>query len=165
LTYFHTANPGGFWAKVGGGATNFNNHAVLPEQGFLLVRRPSSDFTFTGLGAVPTTNLRTDFPANTIVNFSNRFPVDTTLAGLGLDALPGWINSNTASAADQVLIRSGGAWLTFFHTANPGGFWAKVGGGATNFNTQPIFTGTSVVVVRRPGTNITLVQTRPYTLP
>jgi len=165
LTFFHTANPGGFWAQTGQGATNFNNKAVLPEQGFLLVRRPSSNFTFTGLGAVPTTNLRTDFPANAITNFSNRFPTATTLAGLGLDTLPGWINSNSFNSADQVLIRSGGAWLTFFHTANPGGFWAQTGQGATNFNTQPIDIGTSVVVVRRPGTAVTLVQTRPYTLP
>jgi uncharacterized protein (TIGR02597 family) len=164
LTYFHTANPGGFWAKVGGGATNFNNHAILPEQALLLVRRPSSDFAFTGTGAVPITNLKTDFPANAVTSFANRFPTDTTLVALGLHLVPSWISSNSANSADQVLIRTGGAWLTYFHTAGGAGFWAKVGGGATNFDNTAIPIGTSVLIVRRPGTDITLTQTLPYTL-
>jgi len=164
LTYFHTANPSGFWARVGGGATNFNNHPILPEQGFLLVRRAGS-FNFTGLGVVPSTNLLTDFPAAAVTHFANRFPVDTTLAGLGLHSNAAWKSANSAGSADQVLIRNAsGGWDTYFHTTGVSGFWAKIGGGATNFDTFAIPIGTSMLVVRLPGTNFTLTQTLPYTL-
>jgi uncharacterized protein (TIGR02597 family) len=163
LTYFHTANPNGFWARIGGGSTNFNNHAILPEQGLLLVRRAGS-YSFTGLGVVPSTNLVTDFPANSVTHFANRFPTDTTLAGLGLHSLVGWVSANSSGSADQVLIYSSGAWQTYFHTTGVSGFWAKVGGGSSNFDTTAIPMGTSVLVVRRPGTNVTLTQTLPYNL-
>ena len=159
LTYF---NNGTNWFRVGGGATNQNNVAVLPEQGFLLVRRPSSDYTFTGLGAVPTTNLRTDLPNNAVTHFANRFPTDTTLNNLGLqDGAGPWIETGSAATADNVLIRSGGLWLTYFHN---GTNWFRVGGGATIQDNTPIPIGASVLVVRRPGTDKTLVQNIPYTL-
>ena len=160
-TYFHTANPNGFWARVGSGGSNFNKAPILPEQGFVLVRRPSSNYTFTGLGAVPITNLQTDFPANSVTHFANRFPTATTLDSLGLHTRPGWIHGGSAGSTDNVQIRSGGVWQTFFHTS-PTGFWAMVGGGAGNFNNQPIAVGEAILVVRRPGTAITLTQTIPY---
>lgn len=164
ITYFHTANPNGFWAKVGGGSGNFNKKAILPEQGLLLVRRAGSSYTFTGIGTVPTTNLKTDLPANAVSHFTNRFPKDTTLNALGLHTAPGWISGSSANATDNVQIRIGGAWQTFFHTSGAQGFWAKVGGGSGNFNAEPIPLGASVLVVRRPGTDIVLDQPLPYTL-
>lgn len=158
LTYF---NSGTQWFLSGGGSTNRNNTPVLPEQGFLFSRRPGSDYTFTGLGAVPTTALKTDFPANAVTSFANRFPKDTTLKDLGLHAVAGWALGGSAAATDNVLIRSGGAWLTYFHNGTQ---WFLSGGGGANRDATPVPIGASVLVVRRPGSDITLNQPLPYTL-
>ena len=155
-TYF---NDGTQWLKQGTG-TPSNTVAIPPEQGFVFVHRAGTAYTFTALGAVPITNLKTDFAPNTTSSFGNRFPVDTTLAGLGLDQLAGWNKNLDPSIADNVLIRIGSTWSTFYHDGTQ---WVKQGTG-TPSNAQAIPTGTSVVVVRRAGSLLTLNQTLPYSL-
>ena len=155
-TYF---NDGTQWLKQGTG-TPSNTVAIPPEQGFVFVHRAGTAYVFTGLGAVPITDLKTDFPANTITSFGNRFPVDTTLAGLGLDQLAGWNKNADPTLADNVLIRIGSTWSTFYHDGTQ---WLKQGTGSPS-NTQSIPIGTSVVVVHRAGPTLTLNQTLPYSL-
>jgi hypothetical protein len=155
-TYY---NDGTQWLKQGT-LTPSNTVAVPPEQGFVFVHRAGTAYTFTALGAVPITNLKTDFSPNTISSFGNRFPVDTTLAGLGLDQLAGWNKNSDPAVADNVLIRIGSTWSTFYHDGTQ---WLKQGTGSPS-NTQAIPTGTSVVVVRRAGSLLTLNQTLPYSL-
>jgi hypothetical protein len=166
LTYF---NDGTQWLRQGPGTLS-NTVAVPPEQGFLFVRRGATNYNFTALGAVPITNLKTDFPINTITSFGNRFPVDTTLVALGLDTQPGWNKNTDPTLADNVLVRGGSSWITYYYDATQGGptngnpgSWVRQGPGTINQNpTIPI--GTSVVVVRRGGSLVTLNQTLPYTL-
>ena len=160
LTYY---NDGTKWQLVGGGTTVQNDVVLLPDQGFLLSRRPSNPLTITVTGAVPTTDLKTDLPANKITIFPNRFPVGTTLAGLNLNAVPAWIENDDASLADNILIRGTFGWSTYY--LNSAGSWRLFGGGNAVQDTTAIPLGTSVLAVRRVGTNITLNQTRPYTLP
>jgi len=155
-TYY---NDGTQWLKQGPG-TPSNTVAIPPEQGFVFVHRAGSAYTFTALGVVPITDLKTDFAPNTISSFGNRFPVDTTLAGLGLDQLAGWNKNTDPAVADNVLIRIGSSWSTFYHDGTQ---WLKQGPG-TPSNTQAIPIGTSVVVVRRAGSPLTLNQTIPYSL-
>jgi hypothetical protein len=157
-TYF---NDGTQWLKQGTGSPS-NTVAVPPEQGFVFVHRGGTAYTFTALGVVPITNLKTDFPASSTSSFGNRFPVDTTLAGLGLQQLAGWNKSGDSTLADNVLLKNptGGGWSTFYHDGNQ---WLKQGTG-TPSDTQPIAIGTSVVVVRRAGSLVTLEQTLPYSL-
>jgi len=155
-TYF---NDGTQWLKQGTGSPS-NTVAIPPEQGFVFVHRTGAAYTFTALGAVPITDLKTDFPANSITSFGNRFPVDTTLAGLGLDQLASWNKNADPATADNVLIRIGSTWSTFFHDGTQ---WLKQGTGSPS-NGQAIPTGTSVVVVHRAGTALTLNQTLPYSL-
>ncbi len=160
ITYF---NDGTQWVRQGPGTVS-NNVAVSPEQGFLFVRRAGTAYTFTALGAVPITNLQTDFPANQITAFGNRFPVDTNLVGLGLDLQPGWNKNADPTLADNVLVR-GSSWITYYFDPTAGvNSWVRQGPQTPNQN-PPILTGTSVVVVRRAGSNVTLNQALPYTLP
>jgi uncharacterized protein (TIGR02597 family) len=155
-TYF---NDGTQWLKQGTGSPS-NTVAIPPEQGFVFVHRGGTAYSFTSLGAVPITNLKTDFAANSTSSFGNRFPLDTTLAGLGLDQLAGWNKNSDPTLADNVLIRIGSTWSTFYHDGTQ---WLKQGTGSPS-NAQAIATGTSVVVVRRGGSLVTLDQPLPYSL-
>lgn len=161
LTYY---NDGNNWLLVGAGSTPQNDVQLLPDKGFLLVRRPGSAITVTVTGAVPVTNsLRTDLPANKVTIFPNRFPVASTLAGLGLNAVGAWTRNDDSSLADNILIRGTFGWSTYY--LNTAGTWLLVGGGSSPQDTTPIPIGASVLAARRPGSNINLDQTRPYTLP
>ncbi len=157
-TYY---NNGTQWLKQGTDSPS-NTVAVPPEQGFVFVHRGGTAYTFTALGAVPVTNLKTDFPANSTSSFGNRFPVDTTLAGLGFQNNAAWNKNADPTLADNVLIKNpaGGGWSTFYHDGTQ---WLKQSTGSPS-DTQPIAIGTSVVVVHRGGGLLTLEQTLPYTL-
>jgi uncharacterized protein (TIGR02597 family) len=156
----------GHWLRQAGGNTDRNNTALLSDQGFLLVRRSGTDYALTVTGGVPTTSLKTDLPANKTTSFPNRFPVATTLVGLNLHTLPAWIKDpNGASpnpdADDNVLIRGSAGWVSYFYASDLG-HWQRVAGGTTNRDSTAIDIGTSVLVVRRVGTDITLDQPLPY---
>ena len=167
ITYY---NDGTQWLRQGTGTVS-NNVAITPEVGFLFVRRAGSDYTFTTLGTVPITNLKTDFLANSVTSFGNRFPVATSLVSLGLDTLSGWTKNADPALADNVLIRGSSSWITYYYdpasggptNGNPGS-WVRQGTGSVNQN-PAIAIGNSVLVVRRAGSAITLNQTLPYTLP
>lgn len=165
ITYY---NDGTQWLRQGPDTLS-NTVAVTPEQGFLFVRRAGS-YTFTALGAVPTTNLKTDFAVNTVTSFGNRFPVDTSLTGLGLDTTPGWNKNADPGVADNVLIRVGSAWITYYYDPSQGGptngnpgSWVRQGPGTINQN-PAISIGTSVLVLHRSGSLLTVNQPLPYTL-
>src|SRR4051812_17492649 len=107
-------NDGTNWKRQGPDTIS-NTTAITPEQGFLFLRRGGTNYTFTALGAVPITDLKTDLPANATTSFGNRFPVDTTLVALGLDSLPGWNKNSNAALADNVLVRGGTSWITYYY--------------------------------------------------
>jgi uncharacterized protein (TIGR02597 family) len=156
LTYY---NDGTQWLRQGGGSTVQNTTAISPEQGLLFVRRSTSPLTFTVTGAVPMTNQKTDFAASKITAFGNRFPVDVTLAALGLGQLPGWVASSDSTAADNVLVRGSFGWLTYYYD---GANWLREGNGGTTQNQTNIPTGTAMLIVRRGSTDVTADQPLPY---
>jgi uncharacterized protein (TIGR02597 family) len=175
FTYFHDGTQ---WIRQGPG-TPSNTTAATPDQGFLFVRRGGGTYTFTNLGSVPITNLKTDLPASKITSFGNQFPVTTmTLIGaspngLNLDAQPGWNKNADPTLADNVLVRGASSWITYYYDPTPGvggptngnpGSWVRQGPQTPDQN-PAIGIGTSVVIVRRAGSSVTLNQTLPYTLP
>ena len=157
LTYY---NDGTNWLRQGAGSTPQNNVPILPETGALLVNRGTSAFSFTLTGAVPTTKLKTDLPANRLTILGNRFPVGTTLVALGLHTSAGWNSNADPALADKVLFRGANGWLTFYHD---GANWLRQGAGSTPQN-PAIAVGTAVLVDRRAGTDVTLEQQLPYNL-
>lgn len=159
-------NDGTQWLRQGTGTAS-NNVPILPEQGFLFARKAGAALPFTLTGAVPTTNLQTDLPANRVTAFANRFPVNLTLTGtqgsataLNFHQLNGWNANSNPDLADQVLLRVGASWLTYYYD---GANWLRQGAGATPQN-PTIVAGTSMLVVRRAGSDITFDQQLPYTL-
>jgi uncharacterized protein (TIGR02597 family) len=157
--YFHN---GTNWRRSGSGL-NQNNAVVLPDRGMFIVRRAVSPLSFTFLGTVPSTTERTDFTGPASTFRSVRFPVDTTVLGLGLQALPSWLAGASASASDNLYLWNGSSWSVYFYN---GTNWRKSGSGL-NQNTTVIPLGTAMFVVRQStaaGSTSTLVQTLPYTL-
>jgi subtilisin family serine protease len=155
FTYF---NDGAQWLRQGAGDAAQNNVTLSPEQGIMFVHRGNAAKPFTLSGLVPTTNLKTDLPAGKTTMLGNRFPQATTLAALGLHTATGWAANANPAAADQVLIREESGWATYYHD---GTNWLREGAGATPQNPE-IGIGQAVMVVRRPGTDLTLDQPRPY---
>jgi uncharacterized protein (TIGR02597 family) len=160
VTYY---NDGTHWIRKGS-QTNANTVSIPPEQGFLFVRRPGTDYVFAVPGVVPITNLKSDFPANKTTSFGNRFPLDTTLVDLGLDQLVGWNKNADSALADLVQIRGPSKWTTYYFDPTTGvNGWVKLGGQIRKQN--PIIpAGTSLLVIRRAGANLTLDQPLPYAL-
>lgn len=155
LTYY---NDGTQWLRQGAGRTNQNNVPILPEQGLLLVRRANSAMGFMVKGVAPTTNLKTDLPADKVTFLGNRFPINSSLTKLKLDDVAGWRSNVNPAAADTVLMRESSGWVTYFHN---GSTWVKQGGGSTPQN--PVIPyGVSVLVVREAGVSLTLDQPLPY---
>jgi hypothetical protein len=154
ITYY---NDGTHWFHQGGGTTIDDNIALLPETGFLFVRRGSTTYNFSVTGAVPTTSLVTDLPANKTLLFANRFPVDITLTEVGIAQAPGWKAGNSAADADNVLIRGSFGWLTYYFD---GTNWIRSGPKTVEDPTIPI--GGAVLVVRRAGSDTTLDEAKPY---
>jgi hypothetical protein len=155
LTYY---NNGAQWLRQGAGYTAQNTVAILPERGFLLVRRGYTPLMFTVAGAVPVTNLRAALPAGKVTALGNRFPADLRLSDLKLNQLPEWVANSTATAADSVLIFENSAWRTYYHN---GIHWLseELGLGPQD----PIIAlGTSVLIVRVAGTDAILDQAPPY---
>jgi uncharacterized protein (TIGR02597 family) len=168
-SWFTFYNDGTQWLRQGTGAVS-NTTAITPEQAFLFLRRGGTAYTLTLTGGVPTTDLKTDLAANKVTGFGNRFPVNGSLIGLGLDLLPGWNKNADPNLADNVLVRGTSSWITFYYDAASGGptngnpgSWVRQGTQAPDQN--PIITlGNGVVIVRRGGTTQTLDQALPYSL-
>ena len=153
VTYY---NDGTQWLHEGG-ATIDNATALLPEAGFLFVRRGNTAYDFSATGAVPLTKLVTELPADKTLFFANRFPVSTTLMDLGLAQSAGWNAGSNAGSADNVLIRGSFGWLTYYFD---GTNWRRAGPGSVDNATIPV--GGALLVVRRAGSDTTLDEPKPY---
>ena len=153
LTFF---NDGVSWYRVGTSSPQ-NAMVLMPENGFIYVRRGATPFSFSVNGQTPVTNLATEIPAGRTTLIANRFPIDTTLNSLGLHLLPGWLKGADSSIVDNVLLYASGQWKTYYHN---GANWLLVGNPTAQ--DPAISTGSSIVIVKRPGSNVTLNQPRPY---
>lgn len=155
LTYY---NNGMQWLRKGAGYISQNTVALLPEKGFLLVHHGPTPVAFSFAGVVPVTNLRTPLPAGHVTALGNRFPMTLRLSDLKLNRLPGWVANSAAGAADSILIYENSAWRAYYHD---GADWLSELTGSTP--QDPIIAlGTSVLVVRLPGTDAILDQAPPY---
>ncbi len=159
LTYY---NNGSNWLRQGDATlTSQNSVPLYPEQGMLIVRQASSNLVLTITGVVPTTALQTSLPASTTTFLANRFPVATTIAGLGLSSLAQWNAGTNPATCDNLLIHGTFGWLTYYYN---GTNWLRQGDATeTSQNTTAIGVGSSVLIVRQSGSSIELNQALPYT--
>lgn len=166
-TYFWTGvigTPNNIWKRTGN--TDRSNIIIYPDNGVFVVHKDTTTaVTITFLGTVPSTGEQSDIEGNGSTFLANRFPTDTTLGGLGLQALPGWVAGATASVSDNVLLWNAatGAWDTYFWTGSVGSpvnIWKRTGN--TDRSSTPIPAGTAVFITHG-GAAQNLAQSLPYT--
>jgi uncharacterized protein (TIGR02597 family) len=166
LTYFWTGTlgtPNNIWKRTGN--IDRSNTIIYPDEAAFVIRRDTtSAATLTLMGTVPSTSERTDIAASGSTFISNRFPVDATLGGLGLQNIPGWLAGATPDVADKVYIWDVAlaTWATYFWTGTvgtPNNIWKKTGNIDRSNTPIPVGTG---VFVSHAGSAVTLTQALPY---
>ena len=98
-----------------------DNEIVYPDRGIFLQRSVQTPTTFTFFGDVPVKSQGTILPGQSLDFVGNRYPVGGTVAELGLNNLPGWVNG---VSGDQVYIWRSNNWAQYYYT---GSSWRKVG--------------------------------------
>jgi uncharacterized protein (TIGR02597 family) len=157
--FFHD---GSVW-RTGTSAASQNNTVIYPDEGIFVIRRSTEALDINLLGSVPVTDLKTKILGTGAGVVTTRFPVDMTLAVLGLHQLPGWQKNANFTLADRVLVWStANQWETYWHD---GANWRKVGSSAVqNGHIFPAATGLYIKRQGGTGQDQTLSQTRPYSL-
>jgi uncharacterized protein (TIGR02597 family) len=156
-------SPVNIWKLTG--TTDRTNTVIFPDDGVFIVRRDATPVNLTLVGTVPTTTEQSAISGAGGTFLGHRFPVDTTLAALGLATIPGWRAGATANTADTVRIWNNASnnWDTYFWTGTvgtPNNIWKRTG--ATNRGDTPIPAGTAVYI-EHSGAAFTLTQPPPYT--
>lgn len=161
-TYFYSTSSNR-WTQVTLGSPDASNVPLIPYYGIQYARLPATSLNFTVTGAVPTQDRKVSIKNSGPTLLSQYWPVESTLVGLGLQGLPGWLSGASASSADTVLLISGGTASTFWYN---GTNWKKVTLGSPNSDTTPVPIGSSIMINRK-GTAAgytPLAQTVPYSL-
>jgi uncharacterized protein (TIGR02597 family) len=156
-TYY---NNGTNW-KQSGSLLNQDYAPTAPDAGVFIVRTATTSVNLVVGGTVPTTAARSDLPGQGYSFFINRFPLDTTLSALGLQAMSNWQSGSSASSADNVFLWIGSTWASFYYN---GTNW-KQAGSLLTFDTQAVPAGSALLIWRQSsaaGSAATLVQTLPY---
>jgi len=159
VTYFyHSTN--NRWSRSGPGLPDASNQRIKPESAILFSRVGTTALALSATGTVPMEK-RVDVVRGTGLTFmGSNWPVDISLLGAGIHTLPGWQANATVSGADQVLILSNGAWLTYWWN---GTNWRRSGPGSPISDTVVIRAGAGILLNKLvPAANGLLSQNRPY---
>ena len=151
------------WTQVSLGNPDASNEPVRPDTALLYSRVANSSLSFTVLGTVPSVNRKVPVINSGVTFLANSWPTDVSLLSSGIQSLPGWVASSTASTADKVQLLSGGVYKTYYFD---GTNWRQVALG------NPIKNGdlpgaTACVLFNKLGTasgTSVLSQSRPYSL-
>jgi hypothetical protein len=161
-TYFYSTSSSR-WTQVTLGSPDASNVPLIPYYGIQYARLPATPLTFTVTGIVPTEGRKVSIKNSGPTLLSQYWPVESTLADLGLQGLPGWLSGASASVSDTVLLISGGSASTFWFN---GTNWKKVTLGSPISDLTPVPIGSSVLINRK-GTAAgytPLAQIVPYNL-
>lgn len=146
------------------GTTSRDNTVVFPDDLIFIVRKSAvGPASLTFMGTVPSTPEVSEVPAGSNA-FANRFPVDMTLGGLRLEALPTWV-AGTSTTADSVYIygaQGAQGWVKhyFSNSGTNANHWKSSGTTIRDGESIPVGTGVFIV---RSGSLDTLTQALPYT--
>jgi hypothetical protein len=135
-----------------------DNLAISPLAGAIYYRIGKSALELTFNGNVPTNGGRFLIPEG-VASHAKFFPIQSTLNGLGLQALPQWRKSNVVNEnlADRLMIQGGdGIIRTYWHN---GINWVTAGS-SRNQNNTPIQEGAAFFTIRT-GKNAPAVFSMP----
>ena len=159
-TYFYSTSANR-WARVALGSPDASNVPLLPYYGVQFQRLASTPLSFVVTGDVPMEQRQVAVKRSGATILSQYWPADSTLGSLGLQNLAGWQSGASASAADTVVLTSGGTANTYFYN---GTNWKRVALGSPNADTTPVPIGTSISIVKKGSASgyATLTQQPPY---
>ena len=161
--WYNTAVTPNRWSRSGPGSVDSSNVALLPNYGIQFGRLGNTALSFTITGQVPTVAREVSIKNSGTTLLSQYWPVSSTLASLGLQALPNWTAGSTAATADTVILTSGGSASTYFYN---GTNWLRVAPGSPISNTTEIPIGSSIQIGQKGSESgyTTLAQQVPYNL-
>jgi hypothetical protein len=139
-TYF--VNAAFQWSKSGS-FFSANNDVIFPDEGLFIQRNDPSDLTLTFFGDVPGKAQVTTMPGPGLQFVSTRYPVETTIGGLGFHNLANWQAGNSG---DLVYLWNGTSWTTYFYKG--GDNWGKAGS-FFNHENDPVLPDSAVFVSRK----------------
>lgn len=160
--YFNTTL--GRWTKAAFGNPDASNEPLLPFYGIQYARLSSAPLSFTVTGGVPTIKRQVEVKNSGPTLLAQYWPAGSTLATLGLQAIPGWRAGANASVADTVVLTSSGSASTYFYD---GTNWRRVAFGSPISDNVSVDVGTTIKIARKGSTQTdydTLEQNLPYTL-
>jgi len=151
------------WARVGPGSPDASNVALLPYYGYQFQRLANTPLSFVVTGAVPVVKRAVGIRDSGLTLLSQYWPVDSTLASVGLQALPGWTSAAASADADTVIIMTGSTANTYWYN---GTNWRRVGPGNPISDTASIPIGATIQITKKgvASSYTTLAQEVPYEL-
>jgi uncharacterized protein (TIGR02597 family) len=157
--YYDTAQSA--WINLASEAPS-NNVIIRSDTAVIYNRLKNTPLSITLMGDVPSISRKAVVRSGQTTLLSNYWPTDSTLGGLGLHQLAGWVSSNNPSIADLVQMRVGTSWQTFYHD---GSSWINLASEA-NSNTNRVAAGSGLIIKKRAtsGNALVLSQAIPYTL-
>ena len=161
--WYNTSVTPNRWSRSGPGSVDSSNVALLPNFGVQYARLGNTALSFVITGQVPTIGRQVAIKNSGTTLLSQFWPVESTLASLGLQALPNWTAGANASTADTVILTSAGSASTYFYN---GTNWVRVAPGSPISNTTAIPIGTSIQIGQKGSASgyTTLTQILPYSL-
>jgi hypothetical protein len=162
-TYFYSTTASN-WVRTPG--INSANVALTPNSGIMYNRLGSNNLSFMSTGQVPVTNRIAPIKNSGITVLSQYWPVNSTLNGLGLQSLPGWVGGTNQASTDNVVVLVNGTPTTYYYHVSPT---------ATNWRRFPLPTSQdnvsipigAAIQINKKGTApgySSLAQTIPYNL-
>jgi hypothetical protein len=146
-TYYYKTNVNPpRWTRAALGNPDASNTRIPPYAGLQYARLGSTPLEFIVTGKVPTGPRQVAVKRSGTTLFSPYWPVTQTLADLALHTIPGWAVGATQSAADTVVLSSGGTITTYFYD---GDNWRRVALGNPLANATAVPVGTSVLINKK----------------
>ena len=145
-TYFYRTNGTPGWVATTFGNPASGNTPLPPYAGLQYIRRTNSPISFTATGSVPTLLRRVMVKNSGQTLLSQYWPANSTVAGLNLQSIPGWVsNANPANADKAVIVSTNGAEATYFYD---GANWKQQAFGNPVRNTNTVALGSAIRIIK-----------------
>lgn len=159
--FYNTQNSS--WRKIAFGNPVATNTPIKPDSVILYNRLAATPINLTVIGSVPNLNRAATISNLGTTVLSNSWPTATTLSGLGIQNVPGWTASASASTADIVSVFTAGSWAQYYYN---GTNWRKIAFGTPISDSLVIPVASGVIVSKRTSTagSSFVSQVIPYQL-
>lgn len=136
-----------------------NNVVIRPDTAVIYNRLKNAAFSITVTGLVPATNRKAVIRSGQTTILSNYWPTSSTLSGVGLQNISGWVSNVNPNVADLVQMRIGSSWQTYYHD---GSNWINFASEATS-DSVVVPVGSGLIIKKRAITGDSIIQAQSIT--